>query len=105
MGDARRRRQDRLPGHPHAGEEAAADAGLTVQDGYAVPPRGGDFAQWLVEKLSTLRDLNRQLAWQMAPPPLYKEGTKAQTPWLYQFLREPYRLRQTTVLRMPGAST
>ena len=57
--------------------------------------------QWLVEKLSTVRDLNRQLAWQMAPPPLYKEGIKVQTPWLYQFLREPYRLRQTTVLRMP----
>jgi mono/diheme cytochrome c family protein len=75
--------------------------GSTPQDGYAVAPRGGDFAQWLVEKLSTTRDLNRQLAWQMAPPPLYKEGLKVQTPWLYQFLREPYRLRQTTVLRMP----
>ncbi len=75
--------------------------GSTPQDGYSVPPRGGDFAQWLVEKLSTTRDLNRQLAWQMAPPPLYKEGIKVQTPWLYQFLREPYRLRQTTVLRMP----
>ncbi len=75
--------------------------GATAKDGYALPARGGDFAQWLVEKLSTVRDLNRQLAWQMAPPPLYKEGTKVQTPWLYQFLREPYRLRQTTVLRMP----
>jgi len=75
--------------------------GSTVQDGYSIPGRGGDFAQWLVEKLSTTRDLNRQLAWQMSPPPLYKEGIKVQTPWLYQFLREPYRLRQTTVLRMP----
>jgi len=75
--------------------------GSTPQDGYSIPGRGGDFAQWLVEKLSTVRDLNRQLAWQMAPPPLYKEGIKVQTPWLYQFLREPYRLRQTTVLRMP----
>jgi len=75
--------------------------GSTAQDGYAVPARGGDFAQWLVEKLSTSRDLNRQLAWQMSPPPLYKEGIKVQTPWLYQFLREPSRLRQTTVLRMP----
>jgi cbb3-type cytochrome oxidase cytochrome c subunit len=75
--------------------------GSTAQDGYSLPARGGDFAQWLVEKLSTVRDLNRQLAWQMAPPPLYKEGIKVQTPWLYQFLREPYRLRQTTVLRMP----
>jgi cytochrome c551/c552 len=75
--------------------------GATAQDGYSIPPRGGDFAQWLVEKLATTPDLNRQLAWQMAPPPLYKEGIKVQTPWLYQFLREPYRLRQTTVLRMP----
>ena len=32
------------------------------------------------------------MAWQMSPPPLYKEGIKVQTPWLYQFLRDPYRL-------------
>ena len=76
--------------------------GATPRDGYAEPARGGTFAEWLVERiLTTQPDLNRQLAWQMSPPPLYKEGLKVQTSWLYQFLRDPYRLRQTTVLRMP----
>lgn len=66
------------------------------------PARGGDFAEWLVEQLiEGPADNNRFLAWQMAPPPLYLEGTKVQTPWLYNFLKEPYQLRHTTVLRMP----
>jgi hypothetical protein len=37
----------------------------------------------------------------MSPPPLYKEGTKVQTPWLFNFLRNPGKIRHTTVLRMP----
>lgn len=64
--------------------------------------RGGEFAEWLVEhQMQTTADGNRYLAWQMVPPPLYKEGAKVQTPWLYRFLLEPEKLRHTTVLRMP----
>lgn len=65
-------------------------------------PRGGGFAEYLVKKL--VKDgaaKEPSLAWQMSPPPLYKEGTKVQTPWLFNFLRNPGRLRHTTVLRMP----
>lgn len=70
--------------------------------GYFRPPRGGEFAEFLVEQLlATHRADDPQLAWQMAPPPLYREGDKVQTPWLYHFLKEPARLRQVTVLRMP----
>ncbi|MEX0704170.1 MAG: c-type cytochrome [Planctomycetales bacterium] len=66
------------------------------------PARGGDFALWLVERLKqTNTGGNTSLAWQMAPPPLYKEGIKVQNAWLYRFLRDPDRLRFTTVLRMP----
>ena len=66
------------------------------------PGRGGDFAEWLVEDLmKTKTGGNRSLAWQASPPPLYQEGFKVQTPWLYQFLLEPTQLRYTTVLRMP----
>ena len=66
------------------------------------PARGGTFAQWLVERLmETTTDGNRSLAWQASPPPLYREGLKVQTPWLYQFLLEPHQIRYTTVLRMP----
>ena len=64
--------------------------------------RGGDFAEWLVENLMESKTGgNRSLAWQASPPPLYQEGFKVQTPWLYQFLLEPTQLRYTTVLRMP----
>ena len=37
----------------------------------------------------------------MSPPPLYKEGTKVQTPWLFNVLKNPGKIRHTTVLRMP----
>lgn len=66
------------------------------------PARGGHYAEWLVERLmETTTQGNRYLAWQASPPPLYQEGLKVQTPWLYQFLLEPEQLRYTTVLRMP----
>ncbi len=66
------------------------------------PGRGGEFAHWLVDDLMAAdRNINRFLAWQQSPPPLYLEGIKVQTPWLYQFLKNPDRIRHTTVLRMP----
>lgn len=66
------------------------------------PPRGGSYAEWLVEQLAKTRTSgNKNLAWQAAPPPLIQEGFKVQTAWLYQFLLEPEKLRYTTVLRMP----
>ena len=65
--------------------------------------RGGTLAQWLIPQLpgneKGVKDLNE--AWQAAPPPLVGEGHKVQTPWLYQFLKNPEQLRYTTVLRMP----
>lgn len=66
------------------------------------PARGGKYAEWLVKRLvdnQTAKEAG--LAWQMSPPPLYKQGTKVQTPWLFNFLRNPGRIRHTTVLRMP----
>jgi cytochrome c551/c552 len=64
--------------------------------------RGGDLAHWLAPQLKaneTAGDNDR--AWQASPPPLVREGQKVQTPWLYQFLKEPHQIRHTTVLRMP----
>jgi cytochrome c551/c552 len=64
--------------------------------------RGGDFAEWLVKRFVANGTAKEpELAWQMSPPPLYKEGTKVQTPWLFNFLRNPGKIRHTTVLRMP----
>lgn len=66
------------------------------------PARGGAFAEWLVDaKMKDNPENNRFLSWQMSPPPLYQEGMKVQTPWLYNFLRNPGKIRHTTVLRMP----
>lgn len=65
-------------------------------------PRGGHFAEWLVEQLIEGRaNGNRYNAWQMSPPPLFREGDKVQTDWLYRFLKDPEQLRHTIVLRMP----
>ena len=66
--------------------------------------RGGAFAEWLVDasmKGNSGTNVERSVAREMAPPTLYQEGIKAQTPWLYAFLKNPDRLRYTTVLRMP----
>ncbi|MCE9528048.1 MAG: hypothetical protein K8R36_18565, partial [Planctomycetales bacterium] len=66
------------------------------------PARGGEFAEWLVESImKASAEPNRNQSWQAAPPPLYQEGIKVQTPWLYDFLKNPIKLRHTTVLRMP----
>ena len=67
-----------------------------------MPGRGGDFTEWLSPRLvDELTGGDRDKARQAAVPPLYKEGVKVQTPWLYRFLKNPERLRYFTVLRMP----
>jgi len=38
------------------------------------------------------------------PPPLLREGEKVQPSWLYQFLKNPYKMRTATILRMPRFS-
>ncbi len=68
--------------------------------------RGGKFAEWLAGKLApelskTPGGTDYNAAWQASVPPLTAEGFKVQTPWLYQFLKNPEQLRRTTVLRMP----
>lgn len=69
---------------------------------HVTPARGGKFAEWLVGRLKSEKsDLNSFQAWQMSPPPLYLEGIKVQTPWLYKFLKNPHQIRFTTTLRMP----
>ncbi len=69
--------------------------------------RGGAFTDWLVNRLWIERRKNAQdisaipKARQSSPPPLYLEGLKVQTPWLFQFLKNPELIRHETVLRMP----
>lgn len=64
--------------------------------------RGGRYADWLAAHLTKTGQVKQlSLGYQAAPPPLYKEGIKVQTAWLYKFLRNPQQIRHTTVLRMP----
>jgi mono/diheme cytochrome c family protein len=66
------------------------------------PARGGKYAEWLAQRLFDTKVVAQMpLAWQASPPPLYQEGIKVQTPWLFNFLRNPEKIRHTTVLRMP----
>src|SRR5262249_10830424 len=37
----------------------------------------------------------------LLPPPLLREGEKVQPAWLFQFLRNPTKIRPATILRMP----
>ena len=64
----------------------------------------GGFAEWLVRR-SMGDEFNPKAfddAWQNGPPPLFGEGFKVQTEWLYRFLREPDQIRfLKTGLRMP----
>jgi cytochrome c551/c552 len=67
-----------------------------------VPSRGGAFADWLAPRLvdsKVAKDLKD--GQQSSPPPLYLEGIKVQTPWLFNFLQNPERVRHRTVLKMP----
>jgi len=65
-------------------------------------PRGGALAEFLVRDLlqqGAVENINE--GWERVPPPLVGEGRKVQTPWLYQFLKNPNRIRRLTMLRMP----
>ncbi|MEZ6058087.1 MAG: hypothetical protein R3C01_15415 [Planctomycetaceae bacterium] len=74
-----------------------------------LPARGGQYMQWLathlaVEKtgdIDNVQPADINLGYQSGPPLLYKEGIKVQTPWLFDFLKNPGRIRYLTVLRMP----
>jgi hypothetical protein len=70
------------------------------------PAWGGDLAKYLFptaianEKLRNPQAKGSE-AWGWLPPPLVGEGHKVQTPWLHDFLLDPYEIRPSVVLRMP----
>src|SRR5262249_2425125 len=66
---------------------------------------GGTFVELLVpylmdRKPSVYLDDNPK-ARSGFPPPLLLEGEKVQTSWLFQFLKNPTKIRRVTILRMP----
>jgi hypothetical protein len=70
------------------------------------PTTGGMLTKYLLPVVTKLeRQVNPNAsgseAYGWLPPPLINEGNKVQTPWLHDFLLEPYAIRPATFLRMP----
>lgn len=67
-------------------------------------PHGGTFTELLVPYLVERKtpklndDANARSG---LPPPLLREGEKTQPGWLFRFLRNPIKLREVAILRMP----
>jgi cbb3-type cytochrome oxidase cytochrome c subunit len=63
--------------------------------------RGGEFAEMLVTHFMRTDKKKSNAVWGFVPPPLVREGMKAQPAWLHQFLLNPIELRPAVRLRMP----
>ena len=81
---------------------------LMPREGMAgfVEQLGGDFAGRLTKYLqardpATYAQQNENKSFAAGPPTLVNEGEKVQPAWLFQFLRNPIKIRPLTVLRMP----
>ncbi|MBI2192993.1 MAG: c-type cytochrome [Planctomycetes bacterium] len=62
---------------------------------------GGGIVPFIVaERVKTL-GVPESEAVNYAPPPLHEEGRKVLYPWLYKFLKNPYRIRPATQAVMP----
>lgn len=71
---------------------------------YRAPVSGGIFTELLVPYLVARKAVNLDddpKARSGLPPPLLREGERVQPSWLFQFLRNPYKIREITILRMP----
>jgi cytochrome c551/c552 len=65
------------------------------------PAEGGNFA-WLFSSYQAAQTGEPlPTFWNTLPPPLIREGEKVQTPWLTNFLQDPYKIRPAAQLRMP----
>ncbi len=63
--------------------------------------QGGQFAELLVSHLMKKDRKQVGEVWAFVPPPLVREGMKAQPAWLHQFLLNPSEIRPAVRLRMP----
>jgi mono/diheme cytochrome c family protein len=65
------------------------------------PADGGQFAELLATQLLKKGARSVRESWNRVPPPLVREGMKAQPAWLHQFLLNPQEIRPAVLLRMP----
>jgi mono/diheme cytochrome c family protein len=68
-------------------------------------PHGGTLVEllvpYLMERKPSVNLDDNPKARSGLPPPLLREGEKVQTSWLFQFLKNPTKIRRVTILRMP----
>lgn len=65
------------------------------------PGLGGDVVPLIVEQVVEKTEMEPEEARALAPPILVGEGRKVQSPWLFEFLQEPFPLRPWFEIRMP----
>jgi hypothetical protein len=88
-----------------AGDQLIVPEPWFEPEGYR-PAVGGHLAHLLYPTAVQLlpaaqRDAKYNEVWGWLPPPLVGQGRKVQTPWLHDFLLDPFEIRPAALLRMP----
>ena len=65
------------------------------------PGLGGNVVPLIVDQVVKKTEMEPEEARALAPPILVGEGRKVQSPWLFEFLQEPFPLRPWFEIRMP----
>lgn len=94
-----------IGGNAHlSGLSKVSVPGSTVSNQYT--GHGGMLTRYLLPRVTAIaQETNANAsgseAYGWLPPPLFGEGEKVQSNWLYEFLLEPYAIRPAVFLRMP----
>lgn len=94
-----------IGGNVHlAGLAKVSVPGSTVSNAYT--GNGGMLTRYLLPRVTAIaQETNANAsgteAYGWLPPPLFGEGEKVQSNWLYEFLLDPYPIRPAVFLRMP----
>jgi cytochrome c551/c552 len=87
-----------------AGLSKVSVPGSTIASAYT--GNGGMLTRYLLPRVTSIaQETNANAsgteAYGWLPPPLFGEGKKVQSNWLYEFLLDPYPIRPAVFLRMP----
>ncbi|WP_425616862.1 hypothetical protein NA78x_000523 [Anatilimnocola sp. NA78] len=94
-----------VDGHVYLpGQAKMSIPGSMVNSAYTA--NGGMLTRYLLPRVTKLEQAGNPNAsgteaYGWLPPPLFGEGNKVQTNWLYEFLLEPHPIRPAVFLRMP----
>ena len=98
-------RSELIGGNVHlSGLSKVSIPGSTISNQYT--GNGGLLTRYLLKQVTSIAqetnpNASGSEAYGWLPPPLFGEGEKVQSNWLYEFLLDPYPIRPATFLRMP----